>query len=62
MKKKRFLHGCELNSTIYGKKGGPRKKVDPVHNRVSPKDVKEVYEKFYKDQVAALYRAVNRDK
>lgn len=58
MKKKTFLQACELGAELYGKKGGSRKKVSPIHNKVSKKNVRDVYDRFYKDQVAALYRAV----
>jgi len=60
--KKRYLQACEVGGSIYGKKRQTGKQHHANVNRISKKDVVEVYNKFYKDQVAALYKAIHNDK
>ncbi|MEA3489759.1 MAG: hypothetical protein U9R44_05420 [Candidatus Omnitrophota bacterium] len=62
MKKKKFLQACDIGGSIYGKKRSSGKKVSPIHKSVTSKELMEVYSKFYKDQVSALYRAVRKKK
>ncbi len=62
MKKKKHTLACDLSGSIYGKKGMGRKKVSPNHKSVGRKELTDVYDKFYKNQVAALYRAINNIK
>lgn len=57
--KKRFIQACEVGGSIYGKKGAG-KKVSPIHKDVSKKDLINVYNKFYKNQVTALYEAIQK--
>jgi len=59
--KKKNIHPVELGSSIYGKKRSTSKKVSPIHKSVSKKDLIKVYNKFYKSQVNALYRAIHTD-
>jgi len=61
MKKKRFIQSVELGGSIYGKKRSTGKNVSPNHRSVSKKDIMSVYDKFYKNQAAALYKAINKD-
>jgi len=60
MKKKRFIQACEMGGSIYGQKRSSGKKVSPMHNTVNKKSLMEVYDKFYKDQVSAVYKAVKK--
>ncbi len=59
--KKKHIQACDLSGSIYGKKRTTRKKVSPNHRSVSKKDLTRVYNKLYKDQVTALYRAIHKD-
>lgn len=54
---KKFLQSCTMGGSIYGKKGVTPKRAG--HKDIVKKDVVEVYNKFYKDQVSALYRAIH---
>lgn len=56
--KKRFIQACDLSGAIYGKRSEGGKRATGRRD-VAKKDVVEVYNKFYKDQVAALYRAIH---
>jgi len=58
--RKKHVHSCELDGSFYGKKRTTGKKVSPNHRSVSKKDLVKVYNKFYKDQVAALYKAIHQ--
>ena len=58
--KKKYIQSCEFGGSIYGKKRTTGKKVSPNHRSVSKKDLVRVYNKFYKDQVAALYKAIEK--
>jgi len=60
--KKRHIQACELTGSIYGKKRSYDKKVSPNHKSVGKQELLQVYNKFYKDQVAALYRAIHHGK
>ncbi|MFQ5952232.1 MAG: hypothetical protein ACE5JK_02385 [Candidatus Omnitrophota bacterium] len=57
MRKKKYIQACEMGVSIYGKKKG--KKVNTRYKNVRKKDLANVYNKFFKDQVSALYRAIN---
>ena len=57
MKKKKYIQSCDMTS-MYGKKKKSRKTAS--HGvKVRKKDIADVYNKFFKDQVSALYRAIN---
>ncbi|HNX91307.1 MAG TPA: hypothetical protein PKY78_05735 [Candidatus Omnitrophota bacterium] len=58
--KKKFLHACSIGGSIYGKIGTPKRATFQHNNKVEKKDVVEVYNKFYKNQVSALYKAIHR--
>ena len=60
MKKRRHIQKCAMDGTIYGKRRSTGKKVSPAHNHPDKDDLLRVYNKFYKNQAAALYRAINR--
>ena len=55
MKKKRFVQPCNISGM--GKRN-IGKKVSPNHRSVNKKELLDVYNQFYRDQVADLYRAV----
>ncbi|MGB2630729.1 MAG: hypothetical protein WBD24_00635 [Candidatus Omnitrophota bacterium] len=57
MKRRKYIQSCEVGS-MYGKKKNQRKTA--AHSaKVRKKDLTDVYNKFFKDQVAALYKAIN---
>lgn len=58
MKKKGFVQSCEIAGM---KKRSTGKKVSPNHRSVGKNDLVNVYNRFYREQVADLYRAVNGD-
>jgi len=61
-KEKKYIQACDIGGSIYGKKSSTGKKVSPNHRSVGKNDIRRVYNKFYKDQVTALYNAINKDK
>lgn len=58
--KKKYIQACEITGSIYGKKRAIGKRVSPNHMSVNREELAKVYNKFYKDQVTALYRALHR--
>jgi hypothetical protein len=58
--KKKFIQACEITGSIYAKKRAGGKMVSPIHMSVNREELAKVYNKFYKDQVTALYRALHR--
>jgi len=59
MKKKKYNHFCEISNPIYGKKRSTAKRVSPRHKSINNKALSEIFNKYYKDQVTALYRVIN---
>jgi hypothetical protein len=57
MKKKRFRQSCSIGPVSERKAGASKKRFSGMDAR-SQKDLERIYNKFYRDQVAALYRAV----
>ena len=57
--KKKHIQACDLDGSIYGKKRLYKKKVSPNHKSMNKKDLMKVYNKFYRDQVSALYKAIH---
>ncbi|MBD3296776.1 MAG: hypothetical protein GF392_05355 [Candidatus Omnitrophica bacterium] len=57
MKKKKFRQSCSMSSDQKKGNGSSRKSLAGM-NSGTRKDMERVYNKFYRDQVAALYRAV----
>ena len=61
MADKKFLQACETGGSIYGKRrmsnGGAAES-----SGVSKDDLMVVYNKFYKNQVAALYKIIREGK
>lgn len=58
---KKFLQACETGGSIYGRKrAGARETAEK--NAVSKDDLMSVYNKFYKNQVAALYKIIADNK
>lgn len=55
MKKKRHSHSCNMPGPNSGKN------VSPMHRGVTSKAITQMYNKYYRDQVAALYRALHTD-
>ena len=61
MIEKKFLQACETGGSIYGRKrAGARDAAEK--NAVSKDDLMSVYNKFYKNQVAALYKIIADNK
>ena len=58
-KTKRHVHSLNLGDGTFAPKKSTSKNVSPNHKSVSRKELITVYNKFYKNQVAALYRAVH---
>lgn len=56
-KKKRFSHSCAVGK-VFGEQKGSVKKSRLLYKNVDKKALAEIYNKYYKHQVAALYRAV----
>ncbi|MGB2601168.1 MAG: hypothetical protein WBD00_07690 [Candidatus Omnitrophota bacterium] len=55
--KKKFVQSCNMS----GRTRANEKKSRPSRTKVSKKALTDVYNKFYRDQVTALYRAINND-
>lgn len=55
--KKKFVQSCNMNgrSRANGEKSGSSRA------KVNKKALTEVYNKFYRDQVTALYRVISND-
>lgn len=63
MRQKRFIQACEIGGSMYGtSKRTTGKKVSPVHNNVNRDEMTNIYNKFYKNQVNALYSAIHGKK
>lgn len=58
MKRKKYIQSCETGGFIYGRKKAKRTTA-LNHKKANKKDLADVYNKFFKDQVSALYRAIN---
>lgn len=56
MRKKTHSHSCRID--VYPRKGHPGKNVSPLHNGLKKSDVVKIFNRFYRDQVNELYRAV----
>ncbi len=61
MADKKFLQACETGGSIYGKRRGANRDI-AEGNGVSKDDLMAVYNKFYKNQVAALYKIIREGK
>lgn len=59
MAEKKFLQACETGGSIYGRKRTTGNKDVVEKNGVSKDDLMAVYNKFYKNQVAALYKIIS---
>jgi hypothetical protein len=57
MKRKKYIQSCDLSGSMYGKKKSSKSAASRKY--VRKKDLNDVYNKFFKDQVTALYRAIN---
>jgi hypothetical protein len=60
MNNRRFTQACETGGSVFGKSGITGKKVSPNHHSISSKTVADVYERYYKEPVSALYQAVKK--
>jgi len=61
--KKKFIQSVDVGGSIYGKRRRQAKRMTTTtRTRGSKKEVVEVYNKFYRNQVAALYRAIHSPK
>jgi hypothetical protein len=59
---KKYLQACEVGGSIYGKKRQTGQQPFVHRSRIRKQDVMAVYNKFYRDQVAALYKAIHNAK
>ena len=59
MKKKRHIQSCVISGSMYGKSAGASKRVSPMHKSVDPKALRTVYDKYFRDQATALYKAIH---
>jgi len=59
MKKKGFIQACNISGSIYGRKNKAKRSTQHSKSSINKKEVVEVYNKFYRDQVSALYRAIH---
>ncbi|NQT33131.1 MAG: hypothetical protein HQ594_05615 [Candidatus Omnitrophica bacterium] len=57
MKKTKYVQSCKIGEPG-AKRSSVVKKVRPVHRSTDKKVMQGVFNKYYKQQVAALYRAV----
>ena len=57
-KNKKHVQACNLNNPVTGKRQAGGKKVSPLHKGVDRRALTDMYNKYYKDQVSALYRAI----
>ena len=62
MNKRSFTQACEIGGAAFGKGRTTGKKVSPNHYSASSKAVADVYNRYYKEPVAALYQAVKKGK
>lgn len=60
--KKKYIQACNIGGSMYGKARSENEKVSPDHRSISKQDLRRVYNKLYKDQVTALYNAINKSK
>lgn len=58
MKKRRHVHFCEFGHGPARRGTSTGKKVSPLHNPKGATVVKNIFDRYYKGQVAALYRAI----
>ena len=49
---------CVPNASVHGRYQAVGKKVSPLHHGVNSKSVLDVYNRYYREPVSALYRAV----
>jgi hypothetical protein len=57
-KTKKHTHACNLGDPVGSRRTSIGKKVSPLHKGADRRALSEIYDKYYKDQVSALYRAV----
>ncbi|MDD4957139.1 MAG: hypothetical protein PHH49_03390 [Candidatus Omnitrophica bacterium] len=59
MNNKKYQHRCEFGrEDKYFKRN--RKRRDTIHERVFSKSLHDIYNRYYKEQVAALYRSLEQ--
>jgi len=60
MKMKRFTHSCDLSGRTVARGKTASRGTGRGHGKSDRKEMLDVYNKFYRNQVAALYRAVRK--
>ncbi len=58
---KKYLQGCELGGSMYGK-SQPNKKKDPRVKGEEKEDLMGTYRKLYKNQVLIMNKVFRQDK
>ena len=59
---KKYIQACELGGSIYGKKRKTSNLGSTSRDKVSKRELKNTYNRFFKNQVEALYDAINKTK
>jgi len=61
--KRSFIQACRTSGSVpAAKQRTAGKKVSPIHQSVSSGAVADVYERYYRDPVSALYQAVKKSR
>ena len=60
--KKKYIQACEVGGSIYGKKRKTSNVAYSHQAKVTKNDIKDAYNRFFKNQVTALYDAINKTK
>ena len=58
MSKKAYTQSCRMQEMSYQKNQSRVRNVSPAHNKINKKELVSVFNRFYKEQVADLYKAV----
>lgn len=58
MKNKRHIHFCAIGESLVGKKRAKSRKKNDSKKKSGSNELSDIYNKYYKSQIAALYRAM----
>ncbi|MFC1480206.1 hypothetical protein ACFL5Y_02015 [Candidatus Omnitrophota bacterium] len=59
MRKKRHVHKCNVTGSASGKKESTGNKRSFANEGATRKALDDIYNKYYRNQVASLYRAIH---